>query len=239
MEKPNPFIERGLKNAGGYGNTSSMSVTGTAVKTFILLAILVISASITWNGGGSMGLLIGASIGAAIVAVVTSFTPTLSPITAPIYAILEGMLLGSFTGIVSRQYSGAVLAAVLLTAAVAISMLLIYRQRGLSNRLRNTIVIATMGVSIIYLLSFVLSLFGIYMPFIYGSGITGIVFSIAIAALAAFNLLVDYDYVLRMTYSGAPKYMEWYGGFGILVTLVWLFLRILRLVMIFMDNRDN
>lgn len=239
MQKSNPFIEQGLKNCGSYSNTLTMTVSGTAMKTFILLAILVISASITWNGAGSSTLLIGSAIGAMIAAMITSFNPMIAPITAPIYAVLEGILLGSVTGMVSRQYSGAVLAAILLTAAVAISMLLIYRERGLSGRFRNTIIIATMGVGIIYIVTFVLSIFGVRMPFIYGSGTMGIIFSVVVALIAAFNLLVDYDSVLQMVYSGAPKYMEWYGGFGILITLIWLFLRILKLIIMFMDKRDN
>jgi uncharacterized YccA/Bax inhibitor family protein len=177
-------------------------------------------------------LMFGGLIGGFIVAMVTVFKKEWSPVTAPIYALLEGLVLGGISAFMDLRYPGIAIQAVGLTFGTLFALLLAYRS-GLipvTQKLRMGIVAATGGIMVFYLLQMLLGFFGIQFSSINGNGFIGIGFSLIVVAVAALNLVLDFDFIERGVQYGAPKYMEWYGAFGIIVTLVWLYLEILRLL---------
>ena len=213
-----------------------MTVTGTVNKTAMSLAILFITATYVWGQGIAgtlpMGLIWGGFIGGFILAMVTVFKQTWAPYTTPLYAALEGAALGGISYIMEQQYPGIVSQAVFLTFGTLGSLLFAYRT-GLIKATENFklgIVAATGGIFLVYMLSFVVGLFGINVPLIHSSGTFGILFSLFVVVIAALNLVLDFDFIEEGAEKGAPKYMEWYGAFGLLVTLIWLYLEILRLL---------
>ncbi|PYQ23818.1 MAG: hypothetical protein DMF79_03045, partial [Acidobacteria bacterium] len=166
------------------------------------------------------------------VALVTAFKPAFSPVTTPIYAALEGLFLGGVSGLYELRYPGIVMNAVGLTFGCLAALLAAYSS-GLirpSENFKLGIVAATGGIALLYLVSMGLGFFGKSIPFIHDSGPIGIAFSVFVVGLAALNLVLDFDFIEDGARRGAPKYMEWYGAFGLLVTLVWLYLEILRLL---------
>jgi uncharacterized YccA/Bax inhibitor family protein len=219
--------------------STTMTVMGTVSKTFLLLAILSATALWAWSeaGSGNMtsGLFGGAAIGGFIVAMITCFRPTLAPWTAPVYAALEGVFLGSLSKLVEMrmpQFQGIAIQAVGLTCGTLFLMLTLYLTRTIrvTGRLAAGIMAATGAVCLLYLVTMVLHMFGVAVPFIHAGGKVGILFSLFVVGLAAFNLLLDFDMIEKGAASGAPKSMEWYGAFGLMVTLVWLYLEVLRLL---------
>jgi uncharacterized YccA/Bax inhibitor family protein len=214
----------------------AMSVPGAVNKTGISLLILVFFAALTWNGtfgaGSLMPTVFVGFIGGFVVAMVTVFKKEWSPITTPIYAALEGLALGGLSLVFNVRYPGIVFNAVGLTFGVLAAMLLAY-QSGLvrpTERMKLGIVAATGGIALVYIVSMVLGFFGRGIPFINDSGPIGIGFSVVVIVVAALNLVLDFDLIEEGARRGAPKYMEWYGAFALLVTLVWLYLEILRLL---------
>lgn len=217
-----------------------MTLQGAVNKTFILLALLLIPAIYIWQmvlKGENTGLLTilmaGGGILGLIVAVVTIFKPSWSPVTAPIYAILEGLVIGALSGYLELRFPGIAIQAAALTFGVAISLLLVYTSRVIkvTQNFRMGIVAATGAVALVYLATFILGFFGIQIPYIHGNGIIGIGFSVVVVVIAALNLVLDFDFIESASASGqAPKYMEWYAAFGLLITLVWLYIEILRLL---------
>ena len=180
-----------------------------------------------WPRGCSIGV-----FGGFIVAMVTIFKKEWSPVTAPIYALLEGLVLGGLSAFLDLRYPGIAMQAVGLTFGTLFVLLLAYRS-GLipvTQKLRMGIIAATGGIALLYLMEMLLGIFGIHFAAINGSGFIGIGFSLFVVAIAALNLVLDFDFIERGVQAGAPKYMEWYGAFGIIVTLVWLYLEILRLL---------
>jgi uncharacterized YccA/Bax inhibitor family protein len=155
-----------------------------------------------------------------------------SAFLAPVYAILEGMFLGAISALFEAMYPGIVMNAVLGTFGTFLFMLFAYRTGiiKVTDKLRSIIMSATFGIAIMYGLSWILSIFGIGMPFFHGNGLISIGISIFIIVVAAFNLLLDFDMIERASAMQAPKYMEWFGAFGLLVTLVWLYIEFLRLL---------
>jgi len=224
-----------------------MTVQGTGLKTFGLLAILLTTASWAWTQvnapGMGVGLLMVGGIGGFVVALMTIARPAWSPFTAPLYAALEGAALGGLSSIISSSrpaYHGLPQQAVALTCGTLFIMLVIYTT-GLikvTPRLTAGIVAATGAIALLYLVSMVLSLFHVAMPIINSATPLGIGFSVFVVGLAAFNLLLDFDFIEKGARAGLPKYMEWYGAFGLMVTLVWLYLEILRLLRKLQDRRD-
>ena len=222
-----------------------MTIQGTVNKTALSLFLLVGTAMYTWrmyfdsiglDGVGDMSVvypwMIGGGIGGFIVAIVTVFKKTWAPITTPIYALLEGLLLGGLSALFESMYPGIVLQAVALTFGTLFSLLFAYKS-GLIRATENFklgVVAATGGIALIYLVSFVLSFFGTGIPYIHENGLMGIGFSAFVVVIAALNLVLDFDFIETGAERGAPKYMEWYGAFGLLVTLVWLYIEILRLL---------
>lgn len=216
----------------------AMTLQGTATRSLLLLLLVVFSASFTWyqvaqkNYGILMPALLVGGLGGFIVAMVTIFKPQASPWTAPLYAVLEGLILGGISALYDARFNGLPMQAVGLTFGVFLAMLVLYRTGVLqaTDRFRRGVVAATAGIAIFYLLSFVLRMFGVMMPFMTDSSPMSIGISLVIVGVAALNLILDFDLVERGVALRAPKYMEWYAAFGLLVTLVWLYLELLRLL---------
>jgi uncharacterized YccA/Bax inhibitor family protein len=239
MRTANPALKDstfvGARAAAG---EPAMTLQGTATKSLLLLLLTAFAASFTWKAvaTGNPGVvgpaaLVG-GIGGFIVALVTVFKPRASPYTAPLYAVLEGLLLGGVSALYNARFAGLPLQAVALTFGVFAALLLAYRT-GLvraTENFRLGVFAATGGIVILYLSSFVLRLFGVQMTFLHDSSPLSIGISLVVVVVAALNLVLDFDFIERGVEHGAPRYMEWYGAFGLLVTLVWLYLEILRLL---------
>ncbi len=214
----------------------SMTIAGTVNKTAMSLGVLLVAAMFVW-GKGAQGQLPmfwvwGGVIGGFIVALATAFKPVWAPYTTPLYAALEGLALGGISYVFEQMYPGIVAQAVFLTFGTLGALLFAYRS-GIIRATENFklgVFAATGGIGLVYLLSFVLGFFGISVPLIHSSGTFGILFSLFVVVIAALNLVLDFDFIEQGAERGAPKYMEWYGAFGLLVTLVWLYLEILRLL---------
>lgn len=222
-----------------------MTLMGTVQKTATLLVILLITASITWKmvygGNASAGMLtIGGAIGGLIFALITCFKQTWAPVTAPIYAALEGLFLGGLSAFVDNIYPGIALQAAGLTFGILFALLGAYAS-GLIKATENFklgVVAATGGIFLIYIVSFLLGLFGIQIPFLHDTGPIGIGISVFICFIAALNLVLDFDFIENGAEMGAPKHLEWVGAFGLMVTLVWLYIEILHLLMKLAASRD-
>jgi uncharacterized YccA/Bax inhibitor family protein len=158
--------------------------------------------------------------------------PRISPWTSPIYAVLEGLALGGISAVFEYIYPGIVLQAVTLTMGVLVFMLMLYASGmvTVSEKFKVAVIAATGAIALTYLVTILLGFFGITVPYIHGSGVIGIAFSVFVVVIASLNLLLDFDLIAQNAARGAPKYMEWYCGFGLLVTLVWLYLEVLRLL---------
>lgn len=222
-----------------------MTVNGTINKTALMLLLVVAGAVYTWNkffaaggNGAEYGMqavlpwLAVGGIGGFITVLITVFRPQSSGISAPIYAVFEGLLLGGLSAIFEMQYPGIVMRAVALTIAVFAAMLFFYRSGiiKVTNKFMMGVFAATAGIALVYLVSFIGSFFGMNTSFLYGNSNLSIGISLVVVAVAALNLVLDFAFIERASASGAPKYMEWYGAFGLMVTLVWLYLEILRLL---------
>jgi len=219
-----------VRNASS-GNT--MSIQGTVNKTFILLFFTVFSASWVWDKPNFfLPFLWPALIIGMIVAFVTIFKKDWAPITAPIYALIEGLALGVISALIERSHPGIVMQAVGLTFSVLFSLLIAYKSKiiKVTDNFRLGVVAATGGIGLLYIVSMIMGAFGTRIPFIHESGPLGIGFSLFVIVIASFNLVLDFDFIEKGAKSGAPKYMEWYGAFGLIVTLVWLYLEMLRLL---------
>ncbi len=217
-----------------------MTLDGVVLRSAILLPILLATGWLGWRsvdadafeGPRIPGWLMLAVLAGFGIAIVTVIKPRLAQYTAPVYAAIEGLVLGAISGVYNAAYEGIVVQAVMLTVAVFALMLFLYQQRivRVTNKVRSVVMTATMAVAGVYLLSMVLNLFGAQVPYIHGSGPIGILFSLAVVGLASYNLLLDFDLIEHGVRNGAPKWMEWYAAFGLLVTLVWLYLELLRLL---------
>jgi len=224
---------------GGATTAGAMTLSGTVNKTGILLLLAVVSAGFTWNqfaathnpASVSLEMMVGV-FGGLIFALVTCFKREWSPITAPIYALLEGLFLGAFSAMLDLRYPGIAIQAVGLTFATLCVLLAAY-STGLikvTDKFRLGIVAATGGICLFYVGEMILGFFGIHFVAINGSGPIGIAVSLFVVVIAALNLVLDFDIIEQGVRNGSPKYMEWYGAFGILVTLVWLYLEMIRLL---------
>jgi uncharacterized YccA/Bax inhibitor family protein len=231
--------QTGILNGGAIDAATRMTLSGTVNKTGILLLCALATAAWTWNSFLHTGdlsvagplVLVGA-LGGLIVGLVTSFKKEWSPVTAPIYALLEGLVLGGLSAVFNLRYPGIAIEAVGLTFGTLFVMLLLYRS-GLikvTQKFRIGVVAATGGIFLFYMLEWVLSFFGINFTTVNGASLIGIGFSFLVVGIAALNLVLDFDFVEQGVTYGVPKYMEWYAAFGIMVTLVWLYLEILRLL---------
>jgi len=218
--------------------TGSMSINGTVNKTILSLLLVMLSSYFTWQSGFSGWGMLGA-IGGFIVAMITVFKPNYAHITTPIYAILEGLFLGGISVYFNNIFPGIAFQAVVLTFGVAFAMLFAYRSGLLkaSPKFVKGIVAATGGIAIFYLISIVMGFFGSGIN-LAEMGMLGIGIQLFIVVIAALNLILDFDMIERLSMQGAPKVMEWYGAFSLTVTLVWLYLEILKLLALFAGGRD-
>lgn len=225
--------------AGPAIGSSTMTINGTLAKTGILLMLVLASGSWSWNQVASdtapswfgVAITFGAFV-PLIAALVISFVPKTAPWLSPVYAVTKGVILGIISAMYNAQFHGIVLTSILLTCGVLLGMLALYSTGMIraTAKFRAILFAATAGIAIFYLISFVLSLFGIHIPGLFGNGMIGIGFSLVVVVIAALNLIIDFDFIEHGAAGGAPKFMEWYGAFGLLVTLVWLYLEILRLL---------
>jgi uncharacterized YccA/Bax inhibitor family protein len=221
-----------------------MTVGGTVHKTALCLLILMVTATYTWNLGtagnpAARAYMMVGLIGGFIVAIATVFKKTWAPVTAPMYGALEGLALGGISAAFEARYPGLVSQAVFLTFGTLGALLLAYRSGFIraTENFKLGIFAATGGIALVYVVSIVMSLFGASIPLIHGSGTVGIAFSLFVVGIAALNLVLDFDFIEQGAERGAPKYMEWYAAFGLLVTLVWLYLEFLRLLSKLQERR--
>jgi uncharacterized YccA/Bax inhibitor family protein len=231
METSNPL----LKRAESFSVTAetAMSLEGTVNKTGILLLICGATACYGWYTPALQGPLIFAPLlGALVFCMVGIFKPATAPFVAPCYAALEGLVLGAFSVMMNVRYPGIVVNAVLLTFAVLALFLFLYATRivRVTNGMRVAVIAATGAIFVVYMIDMVLHLFHVSIPFLYSNGWLGIGISLLICGVAAFNFFLDFDAIEGYIRAGSPKYMEWYSGMALLITLVWLYLEILRLL---------
>lgn len=239
----------GVPGAGAYGSgmrtqamggvgQETMTIQGTTNKSFLLLALVMLTAFFTWRQffGGNMAL-VGplmwtGLIGGFALSLATIFKKTWAPVTAPLYAAFQGLALGGISATFELRFPGIVVQAVGLTFAVFLSLLFAYKSRMIraTENFKLGVAAVTGGIAIFYLVQLGLSFFGIQIPYIHESGMIGIGFSLFVCIVAALNLVMDFDFIESGEVQRAPKYMEWYGAFGLLVTLVWLYLEMLRLL---------
>jgi uncharacterized YccA/Bax inhibitor family protein len=242
MRSGNPALQestfRGVTAAYGEG---TMTLQGTVNKTGISVLIVAACAAVTWNMENPSILMLLGVFGGFGVGLLTAFKKTVAPYTTPIYAALEGLFLGGISRIYEVKFHGIVIMAVGLTLGTLAALLAAYTSRliRVTENFRLGVFAATGGIAIFYLISMVLGFFGIRIPYIHESGIIGIGFSLFVVTIAALNLVLDFDFIERGAAHGAPKFMEWYAAFGLLVTLVWLYLEILRLLAKIMGKSKN
>lgn len=237
FESNNPVLkEKTFEQASRLEYAESMTLGGTIGKMAFLLAMVLAAAVYSWGafskGENIMPLVWGGVIGGLVLAIIIIVKKEWSPYLAPAYALAKGLALGAISAMYSSLYDGIVLQAVGLTIATFISMLVLYRARIIraTERFKAIVMTATMGIGVFYLIAFVLGFFNINIPFLHEGSLLGIGFSLVVVAVAALNLILDFDLIENGVAQGAPKYFEWFGSFALLVTLVWLYLEILRLL---------
>jgi len=238
LRSNNPVLkERAFTGAIPTGET--MTIQGTVNKTGLLLLFVVVAAAWTWGMAHSETpeaanpWILGGALGGFVVALVTIFKKEWSPISAPVYALLEGLVLGGISAFFEKMYPGIAVQAVSLTFGVLFVLLLAYKFRIVqaTRGFKLGVIAATGGIAIVYLINMVMSLFfHTSIPFLYSSGPWGIGISLFVVIIASLNLIIDFDMIETGARMGAPKYMEWYGAFGLMVTLIWLYMEILRLL---------
>jgi len=215
-----------------------MTIEGTVNKTYVLFLLLIVgvAGAVVAEESALYGLMMLGAIGGLITALVTVFRKQWAPITAPIYALLEGLFVGAISLVMEAAYPGIVLPAVSLTFGTLFALLAAYRS-GLIKATENFklgVAAATGAIFVVYIAQFVLGIVGVQVGFlhdaIFGAGWLGIGVSVVVIIVAALNLVLDFDFIEHGAAARAPKYMEWYGAFGLLVTLIWLYLEILRLL---------
>lgn len=241
MRTANPaLITSAFSGFGLVSESDTMTVRGTVQKSVILFFLVLLPALFTWNvffkSGNNFAsiqswMFLG-MIGGVITAFATVFKRNWAPITAPVYAIMEGLFLGGISAFFEASYPGLVIQAVSLTSATLFVMLLAYQSGWIevTNNFRLGVVAATGGIALVYFVSFILSFFGVNVPFLAGSGLFSIGFSLFVVGIAALNLVMDFDFIEQGARNGIPKYMEWYGAFALMVTLIWLYVEMLRLL---------
>jgi len=244
MRSGNPALTaETFRGVRALGREDVMTVEGTVNKTAISLVILLLTATWTWNMGLSDprvgGLIMVGVVGGLVTALVTVFKKTWAPYTTPAYAGLEGLALGGISAVFESRYPGIASQAVFLTFGTLGSLLLAYRSGVIraTENFKLGVFAATGGIALVYLVGFVMSFFGAGIPLIHESGLVGIGFSLIVVVVAALNLVLDFDFIEQGAERGAPKYMEWYGAFGLLVTLIWLYLEMLRLLSKLQERR--
>ena len=244
----NPVLrDKTFQNLPAAAVGERMTVNGTIARAGLLLVLMLITGFWTWNrfmvatvGGGMIAgieamqpFMWGGLIAGLVLAFAGAFKPNWSPVTAPLYALAEGTALGAISAMFEVRYHGIVLQAIMASVGVLAVMLLLYRTGVIkvTQKFRMGVVAATGGILLLYLVQWGLSAFTHYsMSFVNGAGTFGLLFSVFVVCIAALNLVLDFDMIERATAQGAPKYMEWYCAFGLMVTLVWLYIQLLQLL---------
>ncbi len=251
----NPVFGKNIfSRANATASDGVMTINGTMNKTGLMLLIVIFAATFTWRkffgaidpanpGVLPQGVMIWSMVGAIggfITAIITTFSPRRAAMTAPIYAVFEGLFLGAISALFEAMYPGLVMRAVSLTFGVFFIMLLLYRSGTIraTGKFRMIVIAATGGIALVYFISFIVGLFGVNISFLYDSSPLSIGISLFVVAIAALNLILDFDMIERGAQAQAPQYMEWYGAFGLMVTLIWLYLEMLRLLSKFASSRN-
>lgn len=216
----------------------TMTIAGTINKSAILLLCLCLSAGWLWmkflqqGAAATTPWMYGGVIAGFVLALVTVFKKEWAAMTAPLYALCEGLFIGGISAIMQASFPGIAIQAAFLTFGTLAAMLIAYRSGAIqvTEKFKLGIVAATGGIALIYLASIVMGFFGIHMPYIFGNGVVGIGFSLVVVTIAALNLVLDFDFIAQSSQRNLPKYMEWYGAFALMVTLVWLYIEMLRLL---------
>jgi uncharacterized YccA/Bax inhibitor family protein len=248
----NPVLsEKIFRREASLDASGTMTVKGTALKSIVLALIVFAGAAYTWkifnesiNPSSIQPWMWGGLIGGFVIAMIISFKPNFAQYLAPVYAVLEGLFLGAISAMFNAAFAetapGIVMNAVLLTMMTAFVMFLLYRSRLIKvNEKFTKIITAAVGaVALYYIVNIILSLFGVNLVMLHNSGPLSIGISLVIVGVAAFSLMMDFNFIERASEAGAPKYMEWYGAFGLMVTLIWLYLEILKLLAKFAGSRD-
>ena len=241
MRSANPTLsDRTFKDLPRvWDQDQAMTVEGTTYKSAILLFCILLTAGFTWfqffqtgNSAAVSGWMMLGIFGGLITGFVTIFKKEWAAITAPIYALMQGLFIGGLSAILEASYPGIVIQAAALTFGTMAAMLVAY-STGLiraTEKFKLGVIAATGGIAIVYFSSIILGFFGVNLSFIHGSGMMGIGFRLFVCVIAALNLIIDFDFIEKGARAGAPKYMEWYGAFALMVTLVWLYIEILRLL---------
>lgn len=237
MRTSNPTLNSNTFQPGTTVGQGAMTIQGTVNKTVLLLIMVMLPAMWVWNKAfadqnAAMAWIFGGAIGGLILGLVTIFKKQWAPVTAPMYALAEGLFIGGISAIFEAKIPGIVMQAAMLTFGTLFALLGAYRSGWIraSENFKLGVVAATGGVFFLYLASWILGMFGISMSFLHDSSLLSIGISCVIVVIAALNLVLDFDFIEQGAEVGAPKYMEWYAGFGLLVTLVWLYLEMLKLL---------
>lgn len=239
LRSSNPAFGEKMFDAPSYTaiGSTQMTVSGTVTKSLFLLLLVIVPAIVAWRmftaqSPAAIPLGLGAMVGGIIFALITMFKKQAAPVTAPLYCICEGLFLGLISVLFETAYRGIVGQAMALTFGVFAVMLLLYKARILvaTPAFTRGVVAATGAICLVYLVSIVMSLFGLRMPLIHEGGLVSIGISVVIVIIAALNLVLDFDLIEQGAAAGFPRYMEWYGAFALMVTLIWLYLEVLRLL---------
>jgi uncharacterized YccA/Bax inhibitor family protein len=255
MATANPAMNDAAYDRAGYADSAAnvMTLQGTVLKTWVLVVLLLATASFTWYQAGTAftaaeeGIAVPSSIyvllgigcfGGFITALLTIFMPRISPITAPLYAALEGLVVGGISVVFEHLYNGIVAQAAIITVATLVALLMLYTSRVIqaTQKFRIGVMAATGAICLLYLADMLLRFFGYSVPYIHENGLIGIGISLFIVVIAALNLILDFDFIEQGVKRRAPKFMEWYGGFSLMVTLIWLYLEVLRLLAKFRER---
>jgi uncharacterized YccA/Bax inhibitor family protein len=237
----NPVFGKNIfaNTARDFTGTNTMTVKGTMGKAMLMLAMVILGASYTWKmaygletANAAMGWMVGGAIGGLITGLIIAFIPKTAGWLSPIYSILQGLFLGAISAFFEARFHGIVMNAVGLTLATAFLLFFIYRTGiiKVTDKLRTGIVAATGAIALFYLVTWIVSMFGGNVGFMMNSSLLSIGISVVIVIVASMNLLLDFDFIVKGEQAGAPKYMEWYGAFGLMVTLIWLYLEMLKLL---------
>jgi uncharacterized YccA/Bax inhibitor family protein len=234
----NPALsDKALGKINYIEGSATATVAGTTFKIFVLLFLTIAAGYFGWQAMQNSAtvplvLILGAVIIGTITAIATVFNPTIAPVTGPIYAISQGYVMGAISQVYNAQFDGIVVQAIGLTGAIFFVSLWAF-SAGLikvTEKFRTGVIIATLGIAVYYLIALVLSLFGVAAPLIFDTGTFGIIFSLVVIFIATLNLILDFDLIKKLEERKAPKAFEWYGAFALMVTLIWLYLEVLRLL---------
>ncbi|MFA0964392.1 Bax inhibitor-1/YccA family protein [Roseivirga sp. BDSF3-8] len=242
FKSKNPALRSGTFTQAAVRNLSaepSMTIEGTVNKIGFLTLLVFAGALFTWQMFHSatdpsvvQPYLIGGGITGLVLALIIIFKKTTAPYLAPLYCLAEGVALGGLSAFMNYIYPGIVLQAILLTMGILFSLLVVYRMGiiKVTERFKLIVVSATAGIALFYFISFIGGFFGFQIPLIHSSSTFGIIFSLVVVGIASLNLVLDFEFITEGAESNAPKYMEWYAAFGLMVTLIWLYIEILRLI---------